>query len=90
MATKGVGGFTEQQISEAFRKLRAEFGAMGWPTKVTHCGLCHTCGHELRKVLDGEEWCDTCGAYRRYASHGWGGNGEGGQWCPEVKEREEV
>jgi len=25
----------------------------------------------MQKVLDGEEWCETCGAYRRYRSHGW-------------------
>jgi hypothetical protein len=37
----------------------------------THCGRCHTCGDRLRTVLDGEEWCDTCHAYRRYWSHGW-------------------
>lgn len=36
-----------------------------------YCGRCHTCGHELRVVLDGEEWCDVCSAYRRYESHGW-------------------
>lgn len=35
------------------------------------CGHCHTCGGVLRKVLDGEEWCDVCRAYRRYRSHGW-------------------
>jgi len=39
------------------------------------CGHCHTCGSELRRVLDGEEWCDRCGAYRRYQSHGW-------SWAP--------
>lgn len=36
------------------------------------CGHCHTCGGRLRSVLDGEEWCDRCKAYRRYPSHGWG------------------
>jgi hypothetical protein len=36
-----------------------------------NCGHCHTCGARLRVVLDGEEWCDRCGAYRRYRSHGW-------------------
>jgi hypothetical protein len=36
-----------------------------------NCGHCHTCGSRLRVVLDGEEWCDRCGAYRRYRSHGW-------------------
>jgi len=35
------------------------------------CNKCHTCGNKLRTVLDGEEWCDTCQTYRRYASHGW-------------------
>lgn len=35
-----------------------------------HCGHCHSCGGPLRRVLDGEEWCDACGAYRRYLSHG--------------------
>ena len=36
-----------------------------------NCGHCHECGNPLRIVCDGEEWCDTCQAYRRYASHGW-------------------
>ena len=40
-----------------------------------NCGHCHTCGTKLRMVLDGEEWCDRCGAYRRYQSHGW-------SWAP--------
>lgn len=35
------------------------------------CGFCHDCGAKLRHVLDGEEWCDGCKAYRRYPSHGW-------------------
>lgn len=39
---------------------------------MTNCGHCHTCGTPLRTVLDGEEWCATCQAYRRYPSHGWG------------------
>lgn len=39
-----------------------------------HCGHCHTCGDPLRTVLDGEQWCDTCGLYRRYVSHGFAGN----------------
>lgn len=37
-----------------------------------NCGKCHTCGTQLAKVLGGEEWCPTCGRYRRYRSHGWG------------------
>ncbi len=40
-------------------------------TPVTRCGRCHTCGTQLREVLDGEEWCPSCNAYRRYRSHGW-------------------
>jgi len=28
------------------------------------CRQCHECGNELRSVLDGELWCDTCGGYR--------------------------
>jgi hypothetical protein len=28
------------------------------------CKTCHECGSDLRNVLDGELWCDTCGAYR--------------------------
>lgn len=39
---------------------------------MTHCGYCHTCGCQLKSVLDGEEWCSRCGQYRRYISHGWG------------------
>ncbi len=35
------------------------------------CHYCHDCGTELRIVLDGEERCPRCGAYRRYYSHGW-------------------
>ena len=35
------------------------------------CGRCHTCGTRLKSCLDGEEWCPTCQAYRRYRSHGW-------------------
>lgn len=48
---------------------------VAWPigekAKGRNCGNCHTCGQPLRIVLDGEEWCDTCGTYRRYKSHGW-------------------
>jgi hypothetical protein len=39
---------------------------------MTNCGHCHTCGHRLKIVLDGEEWCPICKTYRRYRSHGWG------------------
>jgi len=35
------------------------------------CGKCHECGTPLVLVLDGEEWCPKCQAYRRYRSHGW-------------------
>jgi hypothetical protein len=35
------------------------------------CMKCHTCGGEIRAVLDGEEWCDKCQAYQRPVSHGW-------------------
>ncbi len=35
-----------------------------------NCKKCHTCGTELRIVLDGEEWCPKCKTYRRYRSHG--------------------
>ncbi len=38
--------------------------------KKTNCGLCHECGFPLKKVVDGEEWCQTCQTYRRYRSHG--------------------
>jgi hypothetical protein len=38
-----------------------------------HCQKCHVCGTQLRIVLDGEEWCSKCQAYRRYESHGWKG-----------------
>lgn len=48
-----------------------------------YCGHCHTCGDELRKVLDGEEWCNTCKAYRRYFSHGWGhSKQDNNPYCP--------
>ena len=36
-----------------------------------NCGRCHTCGAKLQSVQDGEEWCPSCSAYRRYPSHGW-------------------
>ncbi len=49
-----------------------------------HCGHCHTCGSTLKRVLDGEEWCPTCNAYRRYRSHGWGGSAanKNSESCP--------
>ena len=58
------------------------------------CGRCHTCGTKLRRVLDGEEWCDTCGAYRRYRSHGWAlgacdGTDEGRE-CPDWAQRDGI
>lgn len=54
------------------------------PTR--HCGHCHACGAPLKRVLDGEEWCTSCGAYRRYRSHGWAQGAwgvEGGEMCPQ-------
>lgn len=30
----------------------------------TCCEYCHTCGGKLRKVLDGELWCETCQSYK--------------------------
>lgn len=33
--------------------------------------ICLTCGHQLRTVLDGEQWCDHCQTYRRYRRDGW-------------------
>lgn len=47
-----------------------------------NCNHCHTCGGKMRRVLDGEEWCDTCQTYRRYESHGWGSRGEDNP-CPQ-------
>lgn len=35
------------------------------------CTLCHTCGHEIRIVLDGEEWCPHCQRFQRPLYHGW-------------------
>jgi len=46
------------------------------------CGRCHTCGNPLRTVLDGEEWCKTCGVYRRYRSHGFIAFAGGNSPCP--------
>jgi len=46
------------------------------------CGRCHGCGKDLIAVLDGEEWCRKCQAYRRYRSHGFGGDATTGP-CPE-------
>lgn len=48
-----------------------------------NCGHCHTCGEKLRRVLDGEEWCDHCNAYRRYRSHGWDSKDD--STCPRDK-----
>ena len=49
------------------------------------CGRCHECGAYLRSVLDGEEWCAVCQAYRRYESHGWASDAAdpGSDVCPE-------
>jgi hypothetical protein len=30
----------------------------------TCCKVCHSCGSQLREVLDGELWCDTCQMYQ--------------------------
>lgn len=46
------------------------------------CVRCHTCGGGLRTVLDGEEWCDFCAAYRRYRSHGWAAGVSEESPCP--------
>lgn len=53
------------------------------PRAAGACGKCHTCGTALRFVLDGEEWCPTCGAYRRYRSHGWAGPDAEQSPCPQ-------
>ncbi len=50
-----------------------------------NCGHCHECGVELKKRLDGEEWCPSCQQYCRYKSHGWGHSGEGEWDCPSRK-----
>lgn len=57
-----------------------------------YCGMCHTCGTRMDKVLDGEEWCPFCGTYHRYRSHGWVGVGSEDSPCPgnEVREFEQV
>ena len=52
------------------------------PRAAGACGKCHTCGTALRFVLDGEEWCPTCGTYRRYRSHGWVGPDAEHSPCP--------
>jgi hypothetical protein len=72
--------------------LRVRGEACHKPGTTTHCRLCHTCGSPLRQVLDGEEWCDACGCYRRYVSHGFVHvmneayygvtSSSGGQYCP--------
>lgn len=52
-----------------------------------NCGHCHNCGHKLKIVLDGEEWCPDCGQYRRYRSHGWadGAAEDSSLICPDVE-----
>ncbi|MEM4206369.1 MAG: hypothetical protein QXQ43_03725 [Nitrososphaerota archaeon] len=55
---------TSEIIGESLEKYKAK------ETR-KKCGRCHTCGTVLMEVLDGEEWCPKCGAYRRYPSHGW-------------------
>lgn len=54
------------------------------PNYKNNCGHCHTCGTRLQEVLDGEEWCNNCGEYRRYRSHGWGAATaeDATQYCP--------
>lgn len=50
-----------------------------------YCGHCHTCGAPIKDVLDGEEWCDRCGVYRRYISHGWSNfSANDASPCPDV------
>jgi len=60
--------------------------------RAVNCGHCHTCGGPLRKVLDGEEWCDNCETYRRYVSHGWGAGtpAERAPFCPTADELEDL
>ena len=50
------------------------------------CHHCHNCGTELKKVLDGEEWCPVCKMYRRYRSHGWTHALADNQPCPDTTE----
>ena len=38
--------------------------------KLNNCGCCHTCGSFLEKPGTDKEYCHSCGAYRRYRSHG--------------------
>ncbi len=64
---EGLAAMTGKSIAE----IEADLTAPDPGLRKTHCGKCHTCGTPLRQVLDGEEWCPTCRAYRRYRSHGW-------------------
>jgi len=49
-----------------------------------NCGRCHDCDTVLI-IKDGEEWCESCKAIRRYRSHGWifGDGVSGDAQCPE-------
>ena len=56
-----------------------------------NCGQCHECDMSMVRKLDGEEWCPTCQAYRRYRSHGWayGVADTGDPMCPPKELRTE-
>lgn len=73
---KGEGRFSRDPLTHASNTIED----MG---QLRNCGKCHDCGGSLQEVLDGEEWCPRCQAYRRYCSHGWGGSGDGPGICPD-------
>lgn len=53
-----------------------------------NCGHCHKCGSELKKCLDGEEYCPSCQVYLRYWSHGWPYRAwRGPAECPDIDAR---
>jgi len=55
---------------------------------IVNCGHCHSCGTPLHNDLHGDEWCDNCGTWRRYWSHGWRGGSEiESENAPECPER---
>jgi hypothetical protein len=50
---------------------------------MANCGRCHICGHPIKIVLDGEEWCSRCQRYQRPAAHGWSRSYGDFSLCPE-------
>jgi hypothetical protein len=55
-------------------------------TRVKNCGCCHECTAPLTSAGEDaeEEWCPRCCEQKVYSSHGYGGMGDGPEFCPWV------